>query len=66
MNPYHPYKTWEELAATNPAKWWNLFKICALEEIKDLDKRPKTKKNLASRKNFEELVSQADTVLTSL
>lgn len=65
-NPYHKDFSWEKLAATDPHKWWNLRKTCILEEIEELNKRARTKQNLAKRKVFDEMLEETEKVLSSI
>ena len=57
---------WEQLVATDPKKWWNLRKVCLLEELADLDKRAKTKENIKKRKVFQEMLDETEKLLTTV
>ena len=64
--PYDRHWPFKKIADTDPKYWWSLYRQCTLEEIADLDKKMKSKRNIAQRKRFEEVLAEVDQILADL
>ena len=64
--PYDRHWPFEKIAATDPKYWWTLYRKCTLEEIASFDKKMKSKRNIAAKKRFEEVLADVDKILADL